>query len=616
MKHPQPDIGDILKASFINDMGSARKFKRLWGTTTVDGIEVLCKRQYYYPSNARSANFEKLFRMLGAYNDVVDADPKGISSAWIYLNKGKGGSLPNNYRHYVADNLRTLWWDDADGPMPENLTLTTSIVIEAQISTTGVTTTPRLNTSWPKERLIAAIIDNYDTLWDTCVITQHGVGVINKGSFVNDVTKVETPDEDDLSANDPWLAAIARNAPRSVGVPFTIKDVSIGHATAENGTIYNTYVLDIEIPYISISNTSPIVQAIADSLLLDHTTPGKTVLSNNNDYWTYKEIVAMDSSDLEDDPAIITRPYRLWEDEVEQHDPRFSSIWYGDYVKADVFDNPRAYGVSYRELYGYILKCIDSGYRKKKVPWWKKVIAVVIVVVSVVLLQPQVGIAAAIVLTAMIVSLITLAFATAGSYEWATAFAEVNKAIEPLVIVASIYLIVTGMMNAYKSAQAAAEAAAAEAGAAATEVTISDVVQEYVKTIVTDFLDNLMTGATDLMAGDVTAASMQFMSKLVSLYTYPQKLKLESINDRNKDLQAEYDKLTNELNQENDALLGFARVYAKPATADWSMYAATFDHPYERGGGPLALGNIQRTTKQAIRKASYNDPIFENIMGV
>ena len=79
----------------------------------------------------------------------------------------------------------------------------------------------------------------------------------------------------------------------------------------------------------------------------------------------------------------------------------------------------------------------------------------------------------------------------------------------------------------------------------------------------------------------------------------------------------EYEKLVEENSRESDFLQGFSRIYARPATADWSIYAEEFDMPYERGGGALHIGNIQRTTKQAIRKGTYNeDPIFDNILVV
>jgi len=617
MKRPQPDIGDILKASFINDMGSARKFKRLWGTTYVGGVEVLKDRQYYYPSSYRASNFEKLFKFLGAYNDVTASNPKGVSSAWIYLNKNKGSKLPaatpteldTTYNDFVAYNLNQMWWDDNDGAIPEGLTITTSIVIEALIDTsrdTTVATTSLLSPNWPTEQLISAIQSNYDTLWDTCLISQQGVGVINKGSITDEVSNVVTPDEDDLSPDDPWLAGIARHALRSSsGVNVTIKDVEIGYGKNEAGRLYPTYVLEVEIPYTEFTTDSSLVALIVSDLLADYSSKTRKILSYPNGYWTKQEITAMDSSDLEEDPNIITRPYRLFEDEAVENDPRYTSIWYNYggtyYLKADVFSNPKNYGLTFRDLYGYVVSLIDSGYKKKKVKWYKKALALVIFVVYVVLLQPQIGYAAAIALASTILLALTLVFALLGMDDWATAFAEVNKALEPLVIVATIVTMVQGFKKL-------AEEAAKDS--------VEEMIKARVEDFVEKFIQNIVQGAKDLVGGNLTGASLEFANKLTKLLTLPSQIRLEELNSRNKDLKTEYEQLVQEMSRETDVLKGFARIYAKPATADWSMYAATFDQPYERGGGPLHIGNIQRTTKQALRKADYNEPVFDNILVV
>lgn len=628
MKRPQPDIGDLLKATYIRDMGSARKFKRLWGTTTVGGVEVLIPRHYYHPSSARPANFEKLFRYLGAYKDVVSADNKGLSSAWIYLNKNKASAFPEpedpgelslTYHDFISHNLNQMWWDDDDGAMPSGLTLTTSIVIEAELTSgrdTSANSSSLLSAYTTKESLIAAIEANYETLWDTCLITQQGIGVINKGSFVDDVTKVETPDEDDLSPDDPWLNVVARYALRDNGIPCTIKDVEKGYSVAETGRRYTTYVVTLELPYYAFSTSSALVQDVVDDLIGSYTSRTFTKLSYPNAYYTQESIKSMDSSDLAD-PDVITRPYRLWEDEAIESDPVYSSLWLYSggawYIKADAFSNPRDYGLTYKKLFNYVMPLIDTGYKKKKVKWWKKALAFVIVTISIVFLGPAVGL----VVGSLILTVASLLFSMAGMDDWATAFAEVNKTIEPLVKIASIYLMVTGLYNAYQSAQAAAEAAAQEAGKAAVEATLEQTLEQLVSNVVDDFIQNLVQGATDLLAGNITtSASMDFLTKAIKLVTMPAQLKLDDIKDRNKDLQSEYEKLKEEMSRENDVLMGFAKIYAKPATADWSIYAAEFDLPYERAGGELAMGNIQRTTKQALRKSKYDDPVFANILVV
>lgn len=621
MKRPQPDIGDILKSDFINNLGSTRKFTRLWGTTYVGGVEVLNHRRYYYPRSSRPANFEKLFRYLGAYEDVNASDPKGVDSAWFYLNKNKGSNLPvaeggtleDTYHLFVSYNLDQLWWDEADGAMPDGLTLTTSIVIEALIDDTRtdfVNTTPLLDPSWPTEQLITAIQNNYETLWNTCLISQQGVGIINKGSFTGEVVNVELPDEDDLSPDDPWLAALSRYALRNNDVVCSIKDVAIGYGKTNTGRRYATYVVDLEIPHMTFDTSSAVVHQITADISRNYSSRTRTRLSYPNGHWTKEEITSMDISDLQDDPTLVTRPYLLWEDQAVENDAKYSSIWIrsGDtwYLKADALRNPRNYGLTYKGLFSYLVSLIDSGYKKKKVKWWKKALAIVVFVVLVVV-NPfgAASLASAIVYAAVALSLITLALALAGMDEWAAAFAEANKMIEPLVIIASIVMLTQGLQ---KMAQEAAKKAAEQG----VKETIKDFVTDYID----DFVQEIVKGATDLFAGNLNASSVSFLSKAVKLLTLPQQIKLEEIRERNNDLRTEYDALVQEMSREYDALKGFMYIYARPATADWSIYAQEFDQPYERGGGPLAMGNVQRTTKQALRKASYDDPAFENILVV
>lgn len=182
------------------------------------------------------------------------------------------------------------------------------------------------------------------------------------------------------------------------------------------------------------------------------------------------------------------------------------------------------------------------------------------------------------------------------------AFAEVNKTIEPLVMVASLYLVIGNISNV------AADSITADA--------IIDAAGKYITDMADNMIDQIVQGATDIAAGNITANALKFMNVVAKLGMMPAKMKLADLNSRNKDLRAEYQDLVNEMSREYDVLQGFARVYANPATADWSIYAEVFDLPYEKGGGPMATGNIQRTTKQALRKADYSDPIFDNILVV
>lgn len=630
MKRPQPDIGELILQEYLGSLKNVRKFKRLWGTTTVNGVEVLKQRQYYYPASARSANFEQLFKYLGMYDSVVSTSTKGITSAWIYLNRNKNTTLNESYIDYVTDNLNKLWWDDADGPRPATIKLTTSIIInhvkfsrdsEGFVVPNGVIT-PDMSTA----QLKTAIAANYDTLWDSCSISHRGVGVINKGVIQDSAYGItrQIVDSDDLSPSDPWLSSLSRHALKSnSGIPCTIKDVKIGY-TQENWDTpaqVSTYIVTLEIPEFAFTTTTGIVTDIANALsALNDKRAGlgkrSTVISSNPQY-TQQKIKAMSANDVDEDPALITRPYVLW----ENSGIGFEDLWVNAngtwYLRADAFDNPAPYNFKLKDFNTYVIQSLDSDYRKKKASFWQKLGAVLVFVVAF-YFAPFTGgasltagqaLAANIIFAAFVVSITGAVLAATGNIGAATAFFSLSKALEPFVFIASIYLAVTSFLSSVS-----ADKVAAATGKTAAEVTVVDKIVYAAEVSLDRFVESIIEGATDLFSGTISSQSIAFTDKLIQLYTLPEQIKLKKLNERNKDLQAEYEELAKELSQEQNILLGFLSTYSKPATAEWSIYAGTFDQPYERGGGPLHIGNVQRTTKQAIRKTSYDDPAFTDIL--
>jgi hypothetical protein len=664
MKRPQPDIYGTTLSKYIAQVGGIRKLRRLWGVETVNGIEVLTQRQYYYRPYLRlqpPAKYEKLFRYLGAYEDLEDAEMDGVSSAWFYFNKNNAtslGALPNANEDFVTTNLNKLWWDPADGSMPAGLTLTTSFVIEAKIArqaqNTGLTLTNILDPDplvMSEAARITAVVNNYEALWDTCHIEQQGVGVINKGTITDAEYNTVTPDEDDLTPNDPWLAAITVYALRTNGIPATVKSVEIGLGKIINGQRYPTYIVTLEIPYVVVTSSTAMVEDIAADITFNYNTRHRSRVRHSypNGYWIRKGIRALNSDDLEDNLDVVSRLYTFWEDAADADS--YDSLWVNYplgsknwYLKSEPFTNPGAYGLKFQELNDYVLPLLDTGYKKKSVSFWKKLIAVVVFVIAVIWTFYTFGqdggaalkgaalyaaVAFSITVGVLTLAILQAVFAATGNFEWASAFASVNKALEPLAMIASVVSLVTGLYGIFEAAKtaantaatAAAKQAAIEAGtefAADTVVnaSIDQVLLQMIKTSADQLIGAIQQGAVDFVAGVVTPASLKFATMMAELLMLPSKLKIESLNSKNKDLKAEHERLMEETARESDVLAGFMQIYARPATADWSMYAEMFDLPYERVQGTMALGNIQRTSFQAIRRGVYTDPIFDGILGV
>ena len=133
---------------------------------------------------------------------------EGIKSAWFTLNKSNGTENLDVSASYIADNLNRMWWDDADGVRPDNLTLTTTITIGQSFTSSFGTTL--IDRTLPKDQQALAVKNNYETLWNDYRIEQEGVGVINKGTVLNEELNIEVPDNDDLSPDDPWLSILSR----------------------------------------------------------------------------------------------------------------------------------------------------------------------------------------------------------------------------------------------------------------------------------------------------------------------------------------------------------------------------------------------------------------------
>lgn len=627
MKRPQPDVQRIVTGKYISSVGDNRKLRRLWGTEIVDGVEVFNSRRHYHKAAARPYNYETLFRFLGVYDDIKDFDGEGLKSAWFTLNKSKGPEEAEVNTSFVTDNLNSMWWDDNEGVRPANLTLTTSIVIGESFETgEGLSS---IDWNLPKEDIIQYVTDNYEALWISNKIQQEGIGVINKGTIYDQELKIETQDEDDLSPDDPWLSVISRYALRDDGIPCTIKSVEVGISGGElqynPGRVYNTAVVTIEIPYYEFTGIDPLVTRIMADIDVNNFPVTSDMRWRNvlnkvydtsvfaNEHLTQKSARFSTFYETEDDidATTISRSYIQWED-ARLVASVYDNFWIksGDnyYLKAEVVSDPKKYGTTQNELKAYLFSILDTGYKKKKVPWYKKVVAVIVFIVAVILALPSggasltwayaVAVAFAVTMGALALALLAALFGALGMSDWAGAFASVNKAIAPLTTVASIILVVN-MVQTIGTQLAAATADAGVAG------------------ILETMADSFIPGIKELASGQIsTTGLLSASNKVVQAYTKVQASKLKDIDSRNKDLKSEYEELVKEAEKESDTMMGFMRIYAKPATADWSMYSSKYDLPYERGGGTMAIGNIQRTTKQAIRRADFKEPMFDGMIFV
>ena len=71
------DFFETLKGGFVGSLKFKNKFIRLWGTTSIDGVEVLNNRFYVYP-NTESMHIQKFLKHIGAQSQINGANFRNV----------------------------------------------------------------------------------------------------------------------------------------------------------------------------------------------------------------------------------------------------------------------------------------------------------------------------------------------------------------------------------------------------------------------------------------------------------------------------------------------------------------------------------------------------------
>lgn len=626
MKRPQPDVKDVMLNRFQSVFKSNKKLLRAWGTETINGVEVMKGRQFYYPTpkegDSSFKRFKELFTLLGAYKDVTSANYKGIRQAWLYFNKEKGRAEVPSAEEFIASNLNKVWWDEptVGKPMPDGVFIDATAKISYQYSVGGYRKVPcDFFVAQNEYQRIDTVNRAFEAIWRQFRVVSDG-----------NAYAVDGKQRYEISIDDPWVQLLTLYSLRGFNSDHEVTACKRGSETmpssifGPNKVALDTYLIDVKLFYREFTADDPLVlQIAADMNEYKDAFEGVSEANERNTIRLVQTYMA--GRYKEDGTGTINRNYQGWAAAMEDETDAYDSLWYEYkegyysepvyYLRKEIFDDPKKFGLTRKELAGYVLKLVDSDYRKKKRKWYQRFFAVFLFVFSVVMALPSggltlVGAALAVSAGVMALTLASVLFSVAGADDWASAFSELNKAIEPLAQIAGIVTFVSSIQSAVRAGlKTVAGNVAADGFIKGLGATVVDGLKGLADTFVTEIIQ----GGKEFLSGKINSVSIGFTQRMVDLYTIPQKLKLESLQARNRDLQAEYEDMAKEASQERDVVRSYMYVYNKPATADWSIYAEEFDVPYERGGGNLHIGNIQKTTKQAMRKADYSDPAFDNI---
>jgi hypothetical protein len=586
MKQITPNLIDVLRSRFVAQLAYERKFLRYWGTEMIGDVEVFKQKRTFYKN--MDEDMEKLAKLLGLF-DQLSAKQEGIKSAWLYLNPAKADdSLIDLNSGLLADN------------MTKAIKLLTkgSIIISAKYENEEFTSPPITSAVTDQAAIKSEIVNNFSSYWNS------GFPIFTDQS-------------------DGYAAIVLTYLLKSTVIPYTIISV-------EETLTTKTDVKGSNSQFIRTS-TRPAwrVRLEFDTIVLDSGTDivNKVVTSIVTREHVTDQIVGSlfdteEATTGTEDPTPEEEPERTNYQTISPVTP--SSNWLevtetsagptgdpvtrvkGHYLKTSVWKNPT---LSPENKIKYVNSCIDTGYRKKSIPWYAVIIAIAIIIIATKVAGPAgtlaateftgayatlVLVAVTISVAAMYISLAVMAVSALGANHVATSLGTLLRHMSPLIRVAQVIALVAAFTTMLKKgAEAAGKKAAMEAGRTAADVTVTEIAVEITKLGIES-----LTGIP--AASDVQLSHVTKMLD-VSFGLYQDNLQADMQKDV-KNYRSEIAALESAREQAevSDVIKDLMAVYQKPLDIDKSIYADIYDKPYEGWATPYHTGNVQATTVSAL----------------
>lgn len=448
------DLQETYKNLFLGSKRLKNRFKRYWGTTTVDGIKVFNQRLQVWPGTDNK-NVVKILKMFGAYNSIKSASFEGITSYYLWLNPGKASGLVG----ITAD----IWVNKINALIPNGVGF--SVVINYTD-----TNDPMKFTGWTKEQISTYVESNYTSILSSMNVECRGDTVAQE--------------------------AFGLYMPLDADINFKMDVTEATTTPIAYGAVVNgrtTYKTGISVTY-KVRQISPLQETDAMAV---------AILNETDVNKANKLKVALDLD--EDTPTVNANAW------IRRNTGVTDELWYKGYLRVAVTDSSYVSRNKFAEI---LATCIDTGYTKKKTKWWKKALAIVVVVIAVVISWGAAGAAATIGTTAWLGSFalylgISVLVLTGIQYALAKngdiGFAQyLGRLVQIVGIVSMVAGVASFVQNFAKEAAKNAIMEALKEGAYTKALQLSgEAAVAVVKNALTDFTSKATAIADNVSIGNV-----------------------------------------------------------------------------------------------------------------
>lgn len=325
------DFFETLKGEFVGSLKFKNKFIRLWGTTTINGIEVLNNKFYLSPGFG-TKNVNSLLKHLGALQNFSSSSFKGTTSYYFYINSSKADTLSQeNLNDIIASKIN------------EYCDVGEKLKINLNFSNAG---DYNYFKNFTKQQIFDYVNNDYDAMYNT--LDNYAVGETLLTTTIGTYILFDGNQHFNVEVISGTVSAIATK------VKLNIWDNN-------EVTVYKAG-LSLEIQATrkdNVTGSANIVTHIVDEANEEHKT-------------TLQQLLESETNESTTSGSIWKR---------NRATGKTDDIWYKGNMRLSFLDSS---SIKTKEKIKILISALDTGYTLPKTKWWKKVLGPLLIIIAIV----------------------------------------------------------------------------------------------------------------------------------------------------------------------------------------------------------------------------------------
>lgn len=325
------DFFETLKGEFVGSLKFKNKFIRLWGTTTINGIEVLNNKFYLSPGFG-TKNVNSLLKHLGALQNFSSSSFKGTTSYYFYINSSKADTLSqSNLNDIIASKIN------------EYCDVGEKLKINLNFSNAG---DYNYFKNFTKQQIFDYVNNDYDAMYNT--LDNYAVGETLLTTTIGTYILFDDNQHFNVEVISGTVSAIATK------VKLNIWDDN-------EVTVYKAG-LSLEIQATrkdNVTGSANIVTHIVDEANEEHKT-------------TLQQLLESETNESTTSGSIWKR---------NRATGKTDDIWYKGNMRLSFLDSS---SIKTKEKIKILISALDTGYTLPKTKWWKKVLGPLLIIIAIV----------------------------------------------------------------------------------------------------------------------------------------------------------------------------------------------------------------------------------------